>query len=81
MRVKGNVRIFGVPQSFLSHVYSEPSLPFFFFAKVQHLQASEQKAGQERTEEEKSKHIKSSSSAVSLHKSLKSDSLNLQNRR
>lgn len=29
MRVKGNVRIFGVPQSFLSHIYSEPS-PFFF---------------------------------------------------
>lgn len=79
MRVKGNVRIFGVPQSFLSHVYSEQSL--LFFAKVQHLQASEQKAGQERTEEAKSKHIKSSPSAVSLHKSLKSDSLNLQNRR
>lgn len=66
--------------SYLMFILSHHSF-FFFFAKVQHLQASEQKAGQERTEEAKSKHIKSSSSAVSLHKSLKSDSLNLQNRR
>ncbi len=63
MRVKGNVRIFGVPQSFLSDIYSKPS-PFLLRYNIYRLrrplyaELDRETAG--RHLEAKSKHIQSS---------------------